>query len=573
MPNSEDNRFQKPHHLSGFSFSDEPIFSRIHSLVSEGDDLSVNNLKMTGSSQKLSGTENLGGDSMEKGESEGWRGKTEDGVLRDQKENRSIHFFTSIFTGIFYSPLLWGTLLTVIFYVILLSGVIQSEFMMRYFAGSKIEYVEVGMFFVGMAALFFKWGNIRWQRNWMKSQLRTQEKRFLTKSAGHFSFSDVSVLLTKLNALPYAVQNGYFVSRLQNALDYIHRNQSSVGLEDEIKYLSDMDAERMSQSYSLIRLVIWAIPILGFLGTVMGITLAIGALGGNLSDTAATLPQMISGLSVAFDTTAIALAFSIILMFTQFMVEKSETRLLNDVDFQIHREISGRFDPIPDTLEGTVLAIRRVGEVVLEGMEKHSYRQGKMWQESFAHVETEWSRRLETLGITLVTSLKQALAEGGEMLGGELRNQLTSQVTDAGTRMGEVLAKKMEKQLSEHFEKQIVAHVSMMKKLQEMMGGQCAEIQAAVSRNVDGVAKNVDVLAKSSEIFYHAGNQMEKTTTALTAATEMACKVSEMEQVLARNLSTLQGARNFERTVAELAQATKLLTQWLEEVRRLRKAG
>ena len=61
-----------------------------------------------------------------------------------------------------------------------------------------------------------------------------------------------------------------------------------------------------------------AIPVLGFLGTVIGITLAIGKLSPQALED--SLPEVMTSLSVAFYTTTQALGLSIVLMFAQFLI-------------------------------------------------------------------------------------------------------------------------------------------------------------------------------------------------------------------------------------------------------------
>ena len=61
-------------------------------------------------------------------------------------------------------------------------------------------------------------------------------------------------------------------------MSFVARKGSPDTLDEEIKYLSDIDAAHAAQSYGLIKIIIWAIPILGFLGTVIGITIAIASL-------------------------------------------------------------------------------------------------------------------------------------------------------------------------------------------------------------------------------------------------------------------------------------------------------
>ncbi|MEI2659369.1 MAG: MotA/TolQ/ExbB proton channel family protein [Bifidobacterium adolescentis] len=52
----------------------------------------------------------------------------------------------------------------------------------------------------------------------------------------------------------------------------------------------------------LIRTITWAVPILGFLGTVIGITMAIANITPDQLES--SLGEVTAGLAVAFDTTA-----------------------------------------------------------------------------------------------------------------------------------------------------------------------------------------------------------------------------------------------------------------------------
>ncbi|MFO0006175.1 MAG: MotA/TolQ/ExbB proton channel family protein, partial [bacterium] len=81
--------------------------------------------------------------------------------------------------------------------------------------------------------------------------------------------------------------------------------RADAALDDHLKYLADLAADRLVQSFQLVRTVTWAVPIMGFLGTVIGITMAIANVTPEQLDS--SLPEVTSGLAVAFDTTAQAL--------------------------------------------------------------------------------------------------------------------------------------------------------------------------------------------------------------------------------------------------------------------------
>lgn len=95
-------------------------------------------------------------------------------------------------------------------------------------------------------------------------------------------------------------------------------------LTAQVKINREMD----DSDQSLIRYVLWAIPSVGFIGTVIGIAQSLGAVKQNMSGD--DLVMVTSALNVAFDTTLLALFLSLILMFMyhriQERVEKFHSR-------------------------------------------------------------------------------------------------------------------------------------------------------------------------------------------------------------------------------------------------------
>ncbi len=81
------------------------------------------------------------------------------------------------------------------------------------------------------------------------------------------------------------------------------------------------DAE-MESEQSFINYVAWAIPSVGFIGTVLGIAASLGF--ANEASTPEGLNKVTSMLGVAFDTTLVALVLSIFLMFGIHYVHKRQ---------------------------------------------------------------------------------------------------------------------------------------------------------------------------------------------------------------------------------------------------------
>ena len=83
--------------------------------------------------------------------------------------------------------------------------------------------------------------------------------------------------------------------------------------------------------YTLIRYTVWVLPTLGFLGTVMGISLALRYAGAANPRDPQLLQELTRILAVKFDTTLVALSLSAILVFAQHIIQRYEERSLNAV--------------------------------------------------------------------------------------------------------------------------------------------------------------------------------------------------------------------------------------------------
>ena len=85
--------------------------------------------------------------------------------------------------------------------------------------------------------------------------------------------------------------------------------------------------------YNMLRYLVWLLPTLGFLGTVVGIASALGEVSGvdfnNQSQMQKMLPSMTASLGVAFYTTLLALLQSAVLVFALQLTQAREERVLN----------------------------------------------------------------------------------------------------------------------------------------------------------------------------------------------------------------------------------------------------
>ena len=158
------------------------------------------------------------------------------------------------------------------------------------------------------------------------------------------------------------------------------------------------------------RVIIWSIPILGLLGTVVGITSVFANL--DIKHFDASLPMVLDGMKVAFDTTGLALGLSMLLMFGQYFVDRSESGLLSEVDARMNSELMGRFassgggDP-------QLAGIRRMMEAVVQSSDRLVSRQTELWRGTIDAAEDR-HRQLSVAGakqleIGLTAALENSL--------------------------------------------------------------------------------------------------------------------------------------------------------------------
>lgn len=81
---------------------------------------------------------------------------------------------------------------------------------------------------------------------------------------------------------------------------------------------------------------VWAIPVLGFIGTVQGLSASIGEFGGvlqsaeNFDAVTEKLRGVTAGLTMSFETTLVALVAALFIQLTLTFLKKSEHEFLDE---------------------------------------------------------------------------------------------------------------------------------------------------------------------------------------------------------------------------------------------------
>ncbi len=138
---------------------------------------------------------------------------------------------------------------------------------------------------------------------------------------------DTREFARQVQALPEDRQQMLLPRALLNALRRFSSTRNIQDVASSTHTICEVEADRLESELSMIRYISWAIPSIGFIGTVRGIGEALAqadkAVKGDIAGVTASL-------GVAFNSTYIALLISIFLMFLVHQLQLTQERLVFD---------------------------------------------------------------------------------------------------------------------------------------------------------------------------------------------------------------------------------------------------
>lgn len=175
-----------------------------------------------------------------------------------------------------------------------------------------------------------------------KAWLVRRERNFLEREFIHVPPGikvlpeDAKDYARQLEALKPEDQSALVVRALQRALDRFAATRSIRDSAETSRAVCDSEADRLDSGLAMIRYIAWAIPAIGFIGTVRHIGDALlqanQAVGGDI--TAVT-----SSLGIAFNATFVALSLTIVLMFFLHQLQQAQEQFVHDTDHWIDQRL------------------------------------------------------------------------------------------------------------------------------------------------------------------------------------------------------------------------------------------
>ena len=267
---------------------------------------------------------------------------------------------------IFQSALLWGGVLSVVVFVSLGVGEkwIHPD-LLRALTGRWEAYLCVSLFCIGVASL-----TIRAVMIIQESLVLFQPAKELNADGEAVEPSAEAILeeLKKTNAT-----KTYLYRRLQSGLQFAARNIAGKTLDSHLSELAVNDRNEMEHRYDLTRFLTWALPAVGSLATVLGIAAAISQLTATNSEE--LIKGVTAGLATAFDTFALSLGLSILLVLYKFIDSQCEQLLLSAVDRRVNDALKDQLVETVDQSSAQIEQLRVLTSTMVKATEKLAQQQ------------------------------------------------------------------------------------------------------------------------------------------------------------------------------------------------------
>ncbi len=280
--------------------------------------------------------------------------------------------------------LMLGLGCSVFYYVIMFQPAMQHTVLAHYTTEHAVEYVIVTLFFWGMFDVALKLLSF-------PRELLAARHQWLPPRTGREPATRARELLDEvLQNPPWLLASGPG-RRIVNALNFVADKGSADDYREHIRHLADLDDQDLHGRFTVIRFVIAVTPILGFLGTVVHFGGAIGSF--SFDDMTAKLPEIVSGMGTAFNTTSVALATAMTMMFLSFLCERIDQSFVASTDRLIDRELLHRFEIKDPNILPFLMVIEKANEESLNVMARTLHQQVQLWSQSLETLFERFDKR------------------------------------------------------------------------------------------------------------------------------------------------------------------------------------
>ena len=308
-----------------------------------------------------------------------------------------------------------GAVLAIVWYGIMFP-LRETYFGALFWQRGPIPLPTTFLMFWAVAILVLKSQNLKQQKNAMLLDVLPNE---VSPEITPDSLDD---FIRHINELPGVSADSFLINRVVRGIEHFRVRKSAAETVTMMESQSEIDANNVAGSYTIVRVFIWSLPILGFIGTVMGVSAAVASLAGSLSDSGsmdamkAALQDVFGGLGTAFDTTLLALIMSMLVKIPASALQKSEEDLITSVDEYCNENLLRRLN---DGREGGA------ERGTTGGGDTSIFREAVEQALATQHAEMEqWLKKLDAIG----GRLSEHVAKGWDKVNDRIEKQQQKQI-------------------------------------------------------------------------------------------------------------------------------------------------
>ncbi len=239
---------------------------------------------------------------------------------------------------------IWGVVFSLLFYGLLICVRKAFPSLVMFFHGGEANRSSIPYFIVfftswSLAILFVKSFKLSLQAKALKLKIIPDDSDFI------LSPMTAPGVLKNLYMLVDNPKRFMLFNRIERALSNLKNIGRISDVAETLSSQAEIDEQFSESTYTLIRGFIWAIPVLGFIGTVLGLSQAVGgfgsviASGASMDELKQSLGGVTGGLATAFETTLIALIAALFVQILLTMLKKKEEDFLEQCSDYCHKNI------------------------------------------------------------------------------------------------------------------------------------------------------------------------------------------------------------------------------------------
>ena len=204
---------------------------------------------------------------------------------------------------------------------------------------STIPYYTVFLTGWALAIVFVKWKKLQVQRRALEVKILPDDPNFV------LSPRTAREILDRMYEKVDSPRRFVLFDRIERALSNLKNLGNISAVAECLNNQAANDDNYLASSYTVLKGFIWAIPVLGFIGTVIGLSTAVGgfgtvvAQGADIEQLKSSLGGVTGGLAVAFETTLIALVAALFVQLVMTFVQNKEELFLDDCADYCHRNL------------------------------------------------------------------------------------------------------------------------------------------------------------------------------------------------------------------------------------------